>query len=379
LDGGFSSRNDRERGDVGGEWANRGPRRISPQGDRWTIKSITIDSMIPLVELTPVYSEIGSLVSDPGRVLPTVDELAEPTLVAAAEMPAADDETANTATVIVGTATAGGRWRPVPVRIESGGWTRTLSTSRMESIFGSAQTILPPGQSALFDKVSTVEVVLCNGEQWLESRDDDALGQGANLALLGKELIQFGDAIALSPGRFRLRRLLRGRRGTEWAMDSHEFDETFVLLDSARLQSVDIDPANVGTSLRLTPGGIADRHEQSVQVDVNGEALRPPSPVHLTADFDADGSLRCRWTRRSRSGWAWLDEVDAPLGCAVERYRVEVSSAGTSIELGCDTPVAMVDANALQAFGPATLSVSVRQIGDFAASRPSTINIPFEG
>ena len=40
------------------------------------------------------------------------------------------------------------------------------------------------------------------------------------------------------------------------------------------------------------------------------------------------GDLLFSWRRRSRSGFAWLDGVDAPLGEAREAYRVGVTVAG---------------------------------------------------
>ena len=52
------------------------------------------------------------------------------------------------------------------------------------------------GDAALFDRAASVEVELLNDAMWLEARDDDALVGGANLAMLGDELIQFGDGRA---------------------------------------------------------------------------------------------------------------------------------------------------------------------------------------
>jgi hypothetical protein len=78
---------------------------------------------------------------------------------------------------------------------------------------GSAVSILSAGDSALIDRAGAVEVQLLHDEMWLEGRSDDALAAGANLAQLGDELIQFGDAEPLDGGRFRLSRLLRGRMG----------------------------------------------------------------------------------------------------------------------------------------------------------------------
>ena len=70
-------------------------------------------------------------------------------------------------------------------------------------------------------------VELLNDSTWLKSRIDAAPVGGANLAMLGEELIQFGTAEQTGPSTFRLSRLLRGRRGSEWAMAGHALGERF--------------------------------------------------------------------------------------------------------------------------------------------------------
>jgi hypothetical protein len=81
------------------------------------------------------------------------------------------------------------------------------------------------------------------------------------------------------------------------------------------------------------------------------------------------------WIRRSRRGWAWLDEIDAPLGESREAYRVIVTGPLGSIELEAVTPQLKIPASALAAVGSGEASVEVRQIGDFAASRAAQQNI----
>ena len=61
-------------------------------------------------------------------------------------------------------------------------------------MLGRALTILSNGQSSVFDLANVVEVELDDADHWLQSRDDDALINGANLAVLGDEVVQFGAA-----------------------------------------------------------------------------------------------------------------------------------------------------------------------------------------
>jgi hypothetical protein len=55
----------------------------------------------------------------------------------------------------------------------------------------------------------------------------------ANAAVLGDEIIQFRTATLLlaNSRRYRLSGLLRGRRGTEWAVDTHTAHDRFVMIN----------------------------------------------------------------------------------------------------------------------------------------------------
>jgi len=84
------------------------------------------------------------------------------------------------------------------------------------------------------------------------------------------------------------------------------------------------------------------------------------------------------WTRRSRAGFAWLDEIDAPVGESREQYRVTITATAASLELTVEEPRVTVAASDLATLGRGPTSVEVRQLGDWAASRPTqlTIDLP---
>ena len=150
---------------------------------------------------------------------------------------------------------------------------------------------------------------------WLESRDDDALVAGANLAVLGDELIQFGAAEPLGGRRFRLSRLLRGRRGTEWAAGAHAAGDDFALVETDALVALEAPAGSAGGEARVLAIGIGDDPAGvTAAAAIEGESLRPPSPVHLRAAGTAGGDLALSWVRRSRQGWDWTGGSDTPLG-----------------------------------------------------------------
>lgn len=110
---------------------------------------------------------------------------------------------------------------------------------------------------------------------------------------------------------------------------------------------------------------------------LTGEALRPPSPVHLRATRTADGAITVSWVRRSRSGWRWLDGADAPIGEELERYRIELrSEAGSVRSVELLTASFLYDAETQAADGVGgPVSIEVMQLGTFASSRAARLTV----
>jgi hypothetical protein len=124
-----------------------------------------------------------------------------------------------------------------------------------------------------------------------------------------------------------------------------------------------------GTVIIASSGG------QSGQVTLFGEALKPPAPVALDASWQGNGDLQLSWTRRSRQGWSWIDEIDVPLGEAREQYRVTAIGAAASLEFETGQPSLAIAASTLGSAGSGPAAIEIRQIGDCAASRPARLNL----
>ena len=143
-------------------------------------------------------------------------------------------------------------WKRRNVEILAGGQRLLAETARRKTVLGSAATLLDAGDPNLVNRDASLEVVLIDEDQWLTSCDDDALAAGGNLAVLGREVLQFGDVEPRGKGRFRLTRLLRGRFGTEWAMDGHAIGEPFALIDREALTAVPVPPSMKGAKVVAT-------------------------------------------------------------------------------------------------------------------------------
>ena len=342
-------------------------------GALWRAEQVTLEEMVVRLELSPVSETIESAPADPGTHLPAPDVVATPTVLTLLDLPDLGIGRHDVPVLQVAACQPVAGWRPVPIEITFGGEVHTIASAAGEAVIGTALNALADGPTTGFDEVGFLDVELADREHWLESRDDAALGNGANLAVIGGEVIQFGRAIPTGERQFRLERLLRGRFGTEWAMASHGSDEKFVLIRPGTLQEIALPPSAIGASISIRPRGLADDDLQPIESVVTGEAMRPPSPVDLQAEVQGDGGLSLTWTRRSRLGWNW-PSADPPLGESSERYRVTVEGSAATLTMAASEPRALVSADSLNGM-TGLVTITVVQIGDFAESRPVTATI----
>lgn len=268
----------------------------------------------------------------------------------------------------------------------------TVATSNQAATMGSATNALGDSLTTVWDRGNTLNVALDNGE--LEGITEDAVIAGGNVAALevrdgsgntiGWEVLQFADATQQGDGSWDLTDLLRGRRGTEWAVDQHQAGDRFVLLTGGGIARVALDLSGVGEERRhkpVTTGQDAQGAEE-LQFAGQGVALRPYAPVHIGAR-EVSGDLYLHWIRRTRLGGEWQDGMDVPLSELDERYEVDIVVGGAVVRtLPAMTTEVLYDSSALIAdFGivPEQIVCRVCQISD-AVGRgyvaEATVDIP---
>ncbi len=184
----------------------------------------------------------------------------------------------------------------------------------------------------VFDEGGSVTVDVGAGE--LSSATRDALlNTDANAMLVGSEVIQFRTATLVSTGIYKLTGLLRGRRGTEWAMTGHSVGETVVLLRTAGLLRVSYDAARIGSTAdykAVTLGKtLASATTRSI-VDT-GIALKPFAPVNLRQVNGSAGQYSVTWDRRSRLSYRWPSTASLPLGENDEAYSVDLVNLSDAV------------------------------------------------
>ena len=215
---------------------------------------------------------------------------------------------------------------------------------------------------------SWIEVELAHDAMTLESASDAAVDRGANLALIGDELMQFRRAEQIGARRWRIAGLDRAWRGIGGAV--HSVGERFVLIETGAAIAVPLTAIAVGVSVSVLASGVGDTAGPvTASVAITGASILPPAPVHVTKVPTAEGGVRIAWVRRSRAGWRWRDGGDAPLGEESEAYRVTVTpNAGAARSVVTTAP--WIEASAAErAAGP--IAVTVCQLGTNGASPPA--------
>jgi hypothetical protein len=346
--------------------------RLEGESGSWRVRRWTLGDMQVKLELVRAGGgAVNGGAASPGRTISQADLPHGPTILRLYDLPLAEIGKGGVALAALA-AGSGGGWRRAELSVSFDGGTswRDIGGTAAPAVLGTALTALPPGRSALFDRANAVEVELLHPGMELEARDEDALAAGANLALIGRELVQFGAVEALAPRRFRLSRLLRGRRGTEWAAGAHQAGEDFALIEPASVRAIELPPGvGAGTLVQLLASGVADAQPVAAGLVAGAEALRPPAPVHLRAEPTGSGGIMLSWVRRSRLGWNWASASDTPLGEESELYQLELAGAGGSRALELSESGFHYDAAARAADGPGPIQAAVVQLGTHGRSR----------
>ncbi len=349
--------------------------------DVWRVSAVALNRMVLALDLVRTTQGAPlTLDADAGRSVAQIDLPLGPTTLVALDLPQLTDGVATTSLVMVAASGVSPGWRSAILTqsVDRGASWQPVGQTAASAIIGTALTPLPVGCSWLIDSVNTVDVQLLNTDMQLTDANDDMLLGGANIAMLGGELLQFGHAAPLGGGVYRLSRLWRGRRGTEDRTSGHAGGERFVLIDNHTLAALSVPS---GTALlRVMAQGVGDG-TTAVEADLTspGLALRPPSPVMLTATPQANGDMLISWIRRSRDGWRWVDGVDAPLAEQQELYAVTVvPSLGAARATQTSSPTYNYSAAQIvadKAAGAATTTLSVSQIGTQQTSLATTLTL----
>lgn len=346
---------------------------VAGESGRWLVAEASLTGMVTELTLVRLPAVAPSASASGGRSLPAPDLEAGQTIVLAAELPAPGDVALAAPRLSVIAAGTGTGWRRAALSYspDDGATWADGGATALPAIVG--MIAVPPARvgSALADRAGSLEIDLARADMLLADADTAALDRGANLALAGDELLQFGRAESLGGTRWRLSGLWRGRRGTEAAAGFQAVGDRFALLQSDAVAMIDLPVSALGASVTVLASGVGDLDEPAAtNAPLGGASVVPPAPVHLALEAGDEPALG--WTRRSRLGFRWIDGGDAPLAEERERYRVTITAGGAVRQAIVDTPhCALLPGEAVTG-----AVIEVRQAGTLGESPPARLTLP---
>ncbi|WP_445191768.1 phage tail protein [Sphingomonas sp. Tas61C01] len=349
---------------------------IAGEAGVWRVASAALETMVMRLDLVPI-TRAPTLVASAasGAMLATPDAVIGTTIVHAFELPVLDGSLAIAPRLSIAACGTGAGWRQAALlhsADDGASWVADGATAA-EATIGRVETAADAAPATLVDERGAFVVVLARADMVLADADAGAIDRGANLALIGNELVQFATALPIGGARWRLSGLRRGCGATEAAIGKQRAGDRFVLVETAALRTIDLTAASVGGRVRVLAAGVGDGEPAAAEAVIAGASVLPPSPVHLQAASASNGALALRWVRRSRLGWRWIDGAEVPIAEERERYRVTIASAGGERIVEADEPWLRIEA----AMRPAgDLVVTVRQRGTWGLSPAASIVVP---
>lgn len=250
--------------------------------------------------------------------------------------------------------------------IDGGGnYTRQISSS-VSAVTGSVIQPVAAGPTSIFDHASSILVELYDESDSLNSATRDDVLAGANAAAIGSdgrwEVVQFMTAEHQTGSIWKLTGLLRGRRGTEWAVGTSIIGDGFVILSGVIRTALDITLVNKAEFYKAVGTGSTIEEAPSQAFTGHAVALRPFSPCFVKAVRNAvTGDWSIMWLRRGRIGQTLQSGTDVALSETVEDYEIDVLAGGIAQRtISVSTQSANYpEASQITDFGSAQTSLSI--------------------
>jgi hypothetical protein len=196
----------------------------------------------------------------------------------------------------------------------------------LRSAIGELVSALAPAEHGVWDRTNTVDVELVAGT--LTSVTEAEVLAGANLCIIGNEILQFATATLIATNTYRLSTLLRGRRGSEWAIATHAIGSKFAMADNLLAATFPVSSQGLAFNMRVTNGWDLVSNEESGTAVCRSRM--PYAPCNVRGSRDISENLTITWNRRSRT--APLGPfAEPPLDETSEMYEVDIMDGVTVV------------------------------------------------
>ena len=223
-----------------------------------------------------------------------------------------------------------GEWQGANVQksLDNQAYSNNFTVSRA-STMGVVESALPIAdvRHTETDLTSTMRVRMIYGT--LSSKTRLEVLNGANLAIVGKEIIQFQNATEVSTGVYDIDTIFRGRFGTNWDIPNRAIGEPFVLVDVTTVRRVipAIHELNQYKPIRVST--FRQKLDTARRKDIKheGNGMKPLSPCKFRGGTPDNSDFQLYWYRRTRVGGEQVDGVkEVPLAEETEAYEVDLFS-----------------------------------------------------
>ncbi len=319
--------------------------------------------------------------TDAGTSLPPRDEAIGQTTVILMDLPAMLSADPGSPQVFVAATGSGGGWRSANVSLKDGDNLIDIGGTAPSAVIGNLIDPLLPSSPNLLDRENSPRLRLVNGDQSLPAGTGDPLSAFAPVLWINGEILRYGQAEYLGAAEYRLHNLARGLAGSEHKILLHPSNSKIVLIDQATMKLIDPEWLRTGQILSIEALGTADQFPVSAEALIEGNAVRPLSPVHFSVVSDDAGGLELNWMRRNRIDPGWSDEVDIPMSEEVLAFDVSLSVNGNLLSswIVAEEKLHLSAAEILALQIPASIEgvFAVSQIGRHARSRAREYHLIF--
>jgi hypothetical protein len=181
----------------------------------------------------------------------------------------------------------------------------------------------------VFDESTVIRVVMQSGTLASYTRAEILAQPELGAYLVGAEVLQARTATLVDTLTYDLSGLLRGRRGTEWAISTHTANERVVVLDEATLNRAPLNTADIDRLAyykAVTKGRNAST-ANSEALTFDAVSSQPFSPVRVRGSRSS-GDLTVTWLRRTRKSVNVYLGL-CPLGEESEAYDLVIYTSNT--------------------------------------------------
>lgn len=191
---------------------------------------------------------------------------------------------------------------------------------------GRVASALASGPTHLIDKENTVDIILNSGS--LYDITEENLLNANNYILIGSEVLQYQEYVDNLDGTHTLSNLLRGRRGTEWAIATHSVGELFVILSNSLLFDSTAS-LNVETYYKAVTTSTFVEDAVSKHIVPKLVSSMPLSPWYVRSERNSSNDLLVKWMRRSRSVSGYFKTLQ--LFEESEMYEIDILDSSNNI------------------------------------------------